>query len=80
VPAPVISGSETNDILFARRILAEMSKGPFVSKLRVTALAGAAALALAGTAFAATPRAAAITPAVASMLDILRDLSRPRGR
>jgi hypothetical protein len=35
-----------------------MSKGPFVSKLRVTALAGAAALALAGTAFAATPRAA----------------------
>jgi DNA-binding transcriptional LysR family regulator len=30
--------------------------------------------------FAATPRAAAITPAVASMLDILRDLSRARGR
>jgi DNA-binding transcriptional LysR family regulator len=28
--------------------------------------------------FAATPRAAAITPAVASMLDILRDLSRAR--
>ncbi len=30
--------------------------------------------------FAATPRAAAVTPAVASMLDILRDLSRARGR
>jgi DNA-binding transcriptional LysR family regulator len=30
--------------------------------------------------FAATPRAAAITPAVASMLDILRDLARARGR
>jgi DNA-binding transcriptional LysR family regulator len=29
--------------------------------------------------FAATPRAAAVTPAVATMLDILRDLSRGRG-
>ena len=30
--------------------------------------------------FAATPRAAAVTPAVATMLDILRELSRGRGR
>ena len=29
--------------------------------------------------FAATPRAAAVTPAVATMLDILRELSRGRG-
>ena len=37
--------------------LAEMFWRTFVSKLRVTALAGAAALAIAGTAFAATPKA-----------------------
>jgi len=47
--------SATRDI-FARSKLAEKSKEVFVSKLRVIALAGAAAAALAGTALAATPK------------------------